>query len=555
MQTIVDHDIATSPIVVKGLEICVGKDVFELLSDQDFQSGWDALYEACPWGTVFQSRGFVGAWYRTYRERYLPVLALTRGPGGRLTGLLALAQAGAQPAAGAPLLGAGHFEAEYQCWLADGQAQGEVFITAALEQLGRRFARSPVLFRFLPPGAPLDWARTDPGWRSRCVLQAARRPLMEMDDPGLPKLFRKSEFMNKLNRLRRLGEVRLERVTDAGAFSAVLGELAVQYDFRQGALYNKNRFRENPRKAIFLQELFEQGIVHATVLKVNGEIIAAIAAIISKDWVHLGGINIHSPMYANYYSPGFVHFIMLGQLLSKEDVACFDLTPGGDSYKERMATTHDYVYELVVSNKLSFFFKKQIKNKIHNRLIRAGLRPMSVELAIRKKIYLLKKKTGALLSSGLSLLFSKIPEPKTKFYNIPVAGLAQIDTNVSLNISYNKLEDLLNYEDSGSLRTRWEFLSEAMRRFESGERCYTWGAGGRLLACAWQGAARAGGPVPEGAPVLRGLYCHRTGRSGLANFLAAVARKVIQASKGKQPAVICSDKAIGKVLKQLGTVL
>ncbi|WP_299701317.1 GNAT family N-acetyltransferase [uncultured Pontibacter sp.] len=499
----------------QGLDVLIGEEVFTLLSDEDFQQDWDRLYEACPWGTVFQSRNFVACWYRTYQGAYLPVLVRAVQE-GQLTGLLTLAL----PQGGGQLVGAGHFEAEYQCWLS-AEAEGESFITTALTELQRRLPGHAVHLRFLPPGAPMSWAEADPRWRAQCVVQPARRPLMDMAAPDLPKMFRKTEFKNKLNRLRRIGEVRLERVTDAAAFSAMLKELAVQYDFRQGAMFNKNRFRENPLKAVFLQELFQLGLLHATVLKVNEEVIAAIAAVISKDWVHLGGINIHTPLYANYYSPGFVHFLMLGQHLSEEGVAVFDLTPGGDSYKERMATNHDYVHELVVSNKLSFQLKKRLKKGLHDRLIKSGLRPMSVELAIRKNIYLFKGKTKAFLNSGLSLLLFKVREGEKKHYRILADDIKRSESCASVEVRYNNLNDLLDYDGRGVWQTRWEFLGESMRRFESGERSYTWAEGGRLLACAWLGRAPVGGPAPEGAPVLRGIYCHPAGRGRLAGFLAA----------------------------------
>ncbi|MBD1397721.1 GNAT family N-acetyltransferase [Pontibacter sp. JH31] len=534
----------------KAVELLIGEPVFAMLEDRDFQNGWDTLYEACPWGTVFQSRGFVGAWYRTYRERYLPVLALTRGPGGRLTGLLALAQAGAQPAAGAPLLGAGHFEAEYQCWLAAGQAQGEAFITAALEQLGRHFARSPVLFRFLPPGAPLDWARTDPGWRSRCVLQAARRPLMDTKDPNLSSLLKLSgQNKTKLNRLRRLGEVRLERVTDAGAFSAVLGELAVQYDFRQGALYNKNRFRENPRKAIFLQELFNQGLLHVTVQKLNEEIIAAMVAVSGKGWVHLQGLNIHSPFYAKH-SPGMLHFFMLGDLLAKEDVQMFDLTPGGDFYKERFATTNDWVFNLAITSDPFYQFKKRIRKKLHDYLISSGSKPMAFEIVIHRKLDTFKNITRYILKEkGLfnTLLSQASHVFGTKPSKVYLMSSLLEQHYKALPIKEDSLGDLLEYEPKGFSMSRWTFLEQAMHRFERGEQIYTYNCNGRLMAYAWLSIsdgqkAKHSPPLPLNAPVLHNLYCHPDYLANFSTFLAAVINRVSLSSTTSQVYVIADER-------------
>src|SRR5687767_11402528 len=81
---------AAEPFVSSAVELLLGEEVFELLSDEAFQTGWDTLYQACPWATVFQSRAFVTTWYRIFQNEYLPVL-LKAGPPDQPTGLLTLA--------------------------------------------------------------------------------------------------------------------------------------------------------------------------------------------------------------------------------------------------------------------------------------------------------------------------------------------------------------------------------------------------------------------------------------------------------------------------------
>jgi CelD/BcsL family acetyltransferase involved in cellulose biosynthesis len=527
MQTLVNHATATLPVSTQGIEVLIGEEVFDELSDEGFQRGWDELYEACPWGTVFQSRGFVACWYRTYRHDYLPVL-LRGGGEGRLTGLLALAL---PLGGGGRLVGAGHFEAEYQCWLT-AEAEGESFITAALAALQERLPGHALHLRFLPPGAPLAWATADPHWRAQCVLEPARRPLMDMADPQLPKLLKLSgQNKSKLNRLRRLGEVRLERVTDAAAFSAMLGELAVQYDFRQGALFNKNRFREDPLKAVFLQELFRLGLLHATVLKVNEEVIAAMVAVSGQNWVHLQGLNIHSPLYARH-SPGILHFFMLGKMLADEGAAVFDLTPGGDPYKERFATRHDVVHTLTIAANPSIRRKKQIRKIIQAYLTQAGMRPMSVELGIKRKIYTIRK---ALLSAKeIGLIKTLSDQVKATWYaKFPKAYLIKLpqDPKTQTTIRKDSLTDLLDFKSKGTSLTRWDFLEDAMRRLEAGEHSFTLARGGRLLACAWLRAPKAGAmagrfTLPEGAAALHGIYCHPDHIDEFDSFVSATAQSI-----------------------------
>lgn len=523
---------AAESFVSSIVEIVLGEEVFELLSEETFQTGWDVLYHSCPWATVFQSRAFVTTWYRIYQSEYLPVL-LKAGPPGRLTGMLTLAvplSRSGTSKKGAPLVGAGQYEAEYQTWLAE-PAQGEAFIQAALEQVRRQFPQHPVHFRFLPPGTPLGWLQTNPVWRKRSVLQPYKRPLMEMYHPDFPRLFRKTEFRNKLNRLKRMGAFRFERLTEPDKFAGVLDELTIQYDFRQGAMFNKNQFRENPLKTALLLALFEQDLLHVTLMTVNEEVFAAIVAVSGKDWVHLGGINIHTPFYA-HHSPGFVHFLLLGQLLAQEEMAVFDLTPGEDAYKERYATGHDQVHELMVAHSLPFLVKKRLRKKVHSRLIQAGIRPMSAELALKKRIYLFKGrmkriKAEGLLAPLLDQVTRLLGSRKQQVYVL--AGQAP-EPPASLLLQTNNLVDLLHFEQQGGRMTRWEFLEDAMRRFELGERCYTWSQSGRLLACAWLSAAGPalhrsppGLKLPEGVALLQGFYCHPAGRGRWSAFLAAVA--------------------------------
>src|SRR5687768_18143535 len=56
-----------------------------------------------------------------------------------------------------------------------------------------------------------------------------------------------------------------------------------------------------------------------------------------RSWLHLQGINSFAAAYARY-SPGIIHFLLLGKLLAEEGVAVFDLTPGADAYKDTLAT-------------------------------------------------------------------------------------------------------------------------------------------------------------------------------------------------------------------------
>ena len=94
---------------------------------------------------------------------------------------------------------------------------------------------------------------------------------------------------------------------------------------------------------------------------------------------------VHIPFHSKFYSPVFVHFLLLAQLLVKEGVKVFDLTPGGDFYKERMATRHDQVNELMVTNSFVYAIKRKLRRWIYAYLAKKGKWPMGTELALKKK--------------------------------------------------------------------------------------------------------------------------------------------------------------------------
>ncbi|GGG17420.1 GNAT family N-acetyltransferase [Pontibacter amylolyticus] len=543
----------------RTIELLSGQEVLDLISEQDFVKQWDWLYQACPWSTVFQSSRFVIAWYHTYEKEYLPIMVKDTQD-DRLTGLLMLALPKSLPTKSNihnkhPLImGAGMYDAEYQTWLAL-PLQSDEFISQAFREVKKRFPKKDILLRFLPPQVPLDWISKNPHWKQKIELQAFKRPIMDLQAPDVTQMFRKAEFRNKLNRLKRLGNFRFEQITELATLQSILGEITIQYDFRQGAMFNMNQFRDNPLKAAFLLEMFKQELLHATVLRADNKIIACIMAVQGGEWVHLAGINVHSPFYANY-SPGFVHFLMLGQWLSQEGITYFDLTPGGDPYKERMANRHDKVHELVICNNLPYRAKRFLRKSKHNLLTKVGIRPMAFDLSVDKRLYLLKGKIRAFIQQGL--FSSIVRQIKTSFMGSSPRILRIAPLNETfydpLEVHQNNLGDLLYFEQNGGSKTRWEFTEDAMRRFEVGQQAYSWSENGRLLACVWVGIVKPEqieNGLPEGAALLENLYCHAAGRTKVVNFLNAVAARI--AEKESRPMFLVTnrnDPTLDKAMEQ-----
>ncbi|HUP13509.1 MAG TPA: GNAT family N-acetyltransferase [Niastella sp.] len=547
-----------------SIELITGDAVIALLSnDSGFRQSWDLLFDSCPWATVFQSSAFVVAWYQHHSNEHCPVL-VRHIEHGQLKGVLAMVMMDTpghhKPAKtkGGRITAAGHYDGLYQTWLAT-PANGDTFISKALTAIMKQFPAHTITLRFIPPGTPMNWLKNDSKWQQYSIIQSHARPLINLKTANDEKIFqRKKHFKQKLNRLKRLGEVELETITDLQRFASALNEMAIMYDFRQSALFNKSPFKENPAKKEFLLELLRQQLLHVTVLKVNAEIIAAIIAVGEKDkkeWMFLAGLNCHSSVYARSYSPGLLQFIMLSQQLADEGYTYFDLSPGYDAYKEELANEHDEVYELVISSKPVFRMKRRLRKWAHSRLIAWGKRPMSVELSIKHYSYLAKHRTPASL---IKQLFKRL-EKKEKLQRFWLQSYALLSAN-RIMLNKDKITDLQQFTTpKRSGLTTWEFLSDAVYRLERGQHCYSWVENGCLMGCVWfncqdaQPAKNEGQQETDNTLEFTGLYYHTTARNRLKNFIIEVINAAV--NKEKKNYILTREKLLGKALHLSGIEL
>lgn len=472
-------------------ELLTGEEVLQLLYDNRFIEEWQQLANACTWATVFQSPGFVAAWYRIYEKEFLPVLIKTVYA-GQLTGLLSLAKD-----KNGLITGAGTNQAEYQVWIGK-DANDESFIKNALHELFQHFPNCKLQLKYIPAGVSFEFVKKDPAWNKRCFVKVSPQPLMVIDDAHLTSELRKKNRREKMNRLKRMGDLHFERITSYSTFASVFDELALQNDFRKGAMYNKVAFKDDPLRKKFLLDLFEQGHLHATVLKIDDKIIASNVGVCGNNWLHLQGINSFAPGYARY-SPGIIHFLLLGKMLAEEGVAVFDLTPGADAYKDILATDYSEAYTLSIGGNgygLVKNWQSRLRQLGKKTAAALGINREALKRARRK----LKNPASPLTTpSAKSWTFQK-PFPESNL----------------LPIQQDDLGHLLLYEPRKTLQ---EFLSDAMRQFEEGGHCYSWAEEGVLQACAWVPKQQA----PENTIVLSALYCHPKARERFHHFMQSLA--------------------------------
>ncbi|WP_299990506.1 GNAT family N-acetyltransferase [uncultured Pontibacter sp.] len=528
---------------VETLDLLIGDDALSLIYDDWFIAEWDSLYERCPWATVFQKREFVTSWYTVYLEKHIPIIVLAKD-NGKLTGLLTLAKTNEKY-----ITGAGGNQAEYQVWLAE-EVNSSVFIKKTLELLRKHFPKATIQLNYIPYATPISWIKTDAYWSRQCKIQSFKQPLLIVDEDSITKELRKKNKREKINRLKRLGELKFERITEVGEFTSIIDELAIQFDFRKGATVNISPFKDDKLKKKFILALFDQNVIHATILKLNDEIIASNIGATGKNWIHLQGLNTHSPFYAKH-SPGILHFLMLGKQMVDENLEVFDLTPGENSYKDGLANHYIQAFSLTFSSPRHILIQKIqyiLTNYIKALMLKAGAKKTAFK-DFKKTAWIVSKKVRQNLNPTIidRVNFIKLTN-KDIIYSADLYSIKALNTAIQVNSM--SLEDLLNYNDQGEWLTRWEFLEDAMKRFEGGQRCYTWAKDGLLLACAWLGPWTINVVTPKEADlILQGLYGHRESIGHLASFLASVA---VKSSDDRVVYAMTKERHISRALEEAG---
>jgi len=483
-----------------ALLVYSGVEAERAIASAQFRSEWKVLADKCPWSTVFQTPEYACTWYQCYAELYQPLVLVRYATSGEMDGLMALA---VERASG-KLTFPGAHQAEYHVWLA---LPGEqTFIDEALVRL-RELGFASLSFSYLPPQTPLQWLNK--GWARRSIIRALPRPLLMLDgdhgDPLGDWLSRKQENRWRMRKLQKTAPLSFLELHTAEELDRYYDQMIDFYDFRVAARFGGCPFRDDPRKRSFYRLLMAQGgLLVVTILKVGDQLISARIDLRNKGDL-LMTLPVHSPFHA-LYSPGKLHVLHLGSLLSKQGFSSLDLTPGGDTYKDDWATRYDEVHQLTV-----FCDSKGLA--LHRMAV-------GVRLAAKAIVGVLgvdKKKAGRGFSAAsraaanpVQSLLSLVKgvrrqiwsSREVRLYRAPVHQV-EIGSGEAAG-ECDRVQDLLAYAGPESTgQSRQEFLQQAMARFESGapSHSYSLVQDGVLLHCAWL-TSRIGKPPAE----LRGIY-------------------------------------------------
>lgn len=438
---------------------------------------WDELHARCGAGNPYLSRAFAQTWYRHYGGEWSPVLVLAAGPDDALLGLLPLALEPGRRV----LTGAGACQAEYHGWLA--ATPPREFLPPALDALFAAFPGHRLELRYLLDVANLEALAASPLGR-RLTLTRRHRPLMDLDPAHLAASLKKKGNKSKLNRLKREGELEYLFPADAGELEAVFDEIIAAYDFRQGGAHDVLPFTEDPRKKAFhldwMRAAPEQ--LRVACLRRGGRLIASLITAGNGRETALA-INSYLPQAAAH-SPAKLLVYEAGLRWAAEGLAVLDLTPGDDPWKDKMATRAEPVLELIAYEsalaRLRARAPARLRTAVKAALARAGVEPRRLRELMnrlrRVRPRSVWNRLRGLLPQRSEYLVYRVPL-KDRPLPAPLRGL-----------SVDSLQDLVELAPrvaAQGRQSRQDFLAEAARRLENGNRVYTLRVNGEPVHYRW----------------------------------------------------------------------
>ncbi|MGE0126951.1 MAG: GNAT family N-acetyltransferase [Blastocatellales bacterium] len=317
------------------------------------------------------------------------------------------------------------------------------------------------------------------------------RGLMDIGDGGGLKDTLRKKKQSKINRLRRLGDLHLDRIQTPEEMGAIFDEVTCCQTLRLRAIHNLTDSPYDPLKKAFTMKLMRlPGMIHATALRLDDKLISAQIHTYNREQVLLGLIT-HWPSYARY-SPGELHLLMTGVELAKEGIPVFDLTPGGH-YKDRYATRHDEVYIITIFfNRLhciQYKFKRRMAEAAKSTTRVFNITPEKAKDAFsnaqdwRRKWSLLKP------ASLLSETFREMKKHtwQTDELCVYVCNLDQAHNLPDLRLmNRDHIPDLFCYQPEEA----WQppvnkFMRQALENLEAGHHFYTWVEDGKLKQYGW----------------------------------------------------------------------
>ena len=456
------------------IKILSKEDTLKIISDEEFISTWKSLAENTTHCTVIQEYGFVVSWYKSYLDKYQPMMVLGYDEEENVVGILPLAIAHDT----GNISHAGADQAEYHGWICPKEYE-EAFLVQSLISIKKEFNTGQWKWGWMPPEVNIDWFESNILRENGIYINSitAESPLHNLENPEkLKKLNKNKSDRSKMNRLKRDGELRIERIIDKEYAAKLLETVIDQYNFRHLALYNNIPFASDQNKrAWHLNQIdIMTENTHFTVLWHGDELLACNLGYCTSDKVILGVIT-YDPAKGKD-SPGTIFLIKLLEFIKEEGYKYLDLTPGGDGYKERFSNEHVSLVKPSICfnqyNQLKDYTSTSLRNLLKKRFSARDL--ASIQSLTQKSI-------PALLKS----IIPKQKDDTSSYFSYSEETVEVIPNDNQPPLRLQQYNDLLLYQNKSGDLTHKEVVFTALKKFERGDRLYTMVSDTELIAFVW----------------------------------------------------------------------
>ncbi len=451
------------------VKIIRGDDALKYTSDEAFLTQWKTLAENTIHKTVFQESEFVSLWFRHYQQLFEPILITAWKESGELVGLMPLAidksnhvltQAGAQLA-------------EYSGWLCS-PSNSDLFLDEAFKAIKANLKFSQWKWTYIAPGTDISWLKSNNLKKIGIYIQfeSMDSPILDLhDEEKLKKVLKNKSVKSKINRLKRKGELKIERITDHNRALELMDQITNLVNFRHESAHHDAAFEDDTLQRSFYEARSSNlKDNHFSVLWVGEKLLAFHYGYIDQDSIYIG-LSAFDPTESKH-SPGVIFLIYLANLLIEEGTRYIDLTPGGDEYKERFSNTHNVIcLPIIHTNQFEYTkqsLKKNVKSIAINILENKNIKNLKIKQRFNKK--------------------SKITtHTKDDFdlYSIKLDNYKPQSTNHDNEINIQSYSDLLNYQQTDNNISRQMILSDATYRFSREDTLFTIHRQSQLNAFSW----------------------------------------------------------------------
>ncbi len=426
---------------------------------------WRDLQYRCGDDNTFVAPAFVATWYAHYHDLWTPLVAVGQLSDGRLAGILPLAC----DESNRFLTAAGANQCEYHGWLCEPGSE-PAFLSGLAQRLGSGFPGYTLVLNHIRGRQRIAALQHSP-FAPRLDVTTHRKPILEIDLARIAASEKKSGNRSKLKRLQANGPIETARAETADELSPLLDPIANDYDFRQGAANDVTPFAADARKKPFHLAWMEAAPqdFYALALVQRGRIIAGLIGTVIGDGVSVD-IQSHAPELANY-SPGKFLLYQAARDLEGTDIAKLDLTPGGDAWKDRMATGSEEVWSVRIHPSARARRLAHAYAASRATANRSGRRRPAA--AIRRCTARARRATPRAILARLTYAFADRSEYRVYRFSLPAHAFPRDNTAIRLNSTHDLVRLAQAIADHG-LSTRGDVLVQASERLKNGHLVYTY---------------------------------------------------------------------------------